>query len=323
MERGPVFIGGLAHSGKTALRLALAAHCDIALSRRTYMWNRFYGRYGDLAVEGNFERCLAEMLKVRAIRALCDDVDTIRAQFWQGEPVLGHAHAYGRLFSLFHEQYARRTGKSRWGDQLGFVERFADAIFEAYPTARMIHMMRDPRDSCEASMRLARFRSGKVGWETARWLCSAELAQRNQALYAGRYKVVQFETLALEPERTLRQLCDFLGERYEPAMVQTIAAHDADKRGRGNPARERRLSAPELAFSQEYARRKLQALGYALRPTPLSWRDRMRYALVDWPLNRAGMAAWRRYRRGRSETTFERGTNVHGGLPRPYGEACL
>src|SRR6266536_1371779 len=57
-DRGPIYIAGLAHSAKTPLRAALAAHPDISMTRRTYMWGRFYGRFGDLTDERNAERCL-------------------------------------------------------------------------------------------------------------------------------------------------------------------------------------------------------------------------------------------------------------------------
>ena len=58
-ERGPIFIGGLSQSGKTELRLALGAHPSIELTRHTDMWDRFYGRYGNLGRPRNLDRCLA------------------------------------------------------------------------------------------------------------------------------------------------------------------------------------------------------------------------------------------------------------------------
>lgn len=295
-QRGPIFIGGLAHSGKTALRLALDLLDDVAWSRRGVMWSQFYGRYGDLAVAANFERCLAAMLQRRAIRELCDDGDAIRDRFWQGTP------SYGHLFALFHECHAHKIGKSRWGEQSGFVERYADAIYEAYPTARMIHMMRDPRDSCAVAMQKERFRAGKIGWSTAIWLASAGLARRNQKVYGQRYKVVRFESLVAQPEQTLRELCAFLDEPYDAAMAQR-AVTSARSKAPGKPATGNSkgsmhegntpsLSRRQLAFIQAYTQDALHDLGYPLRSTPLSWRERARLYSVDWPINRAAMVAW-------------------------------
>src|SRR5262245_50478355 len=116
MNGGPIFIGGLAHSGKTELGLMLSAHPNIVLTRRTYMWTRFYNRYGDLNRSDNFERCLTAMLRHKYMQVLEPDPERIRQEFWQGPPT------YTRLFALFQEHYAERVGKPRWADQLGFIE---------------------------------------------------------------------------------------------------------------------------------------------------------------------------------------------------------
>jgi hypothetical protein len=297
MDSGPAFIGGLANSGKTELRLMLSAHCNIALTRRTYMWPRFYNRYGDLSQPDNFERCLIAMLWHKDIQALEPNPDRIRREFWQGPPT------YACLFALFHEHYAERLGKPRWGDQLGFIECYADPIFAAYPNAKMIHMIRDPRDRYEVSTTRTRHRKGKVGWDTARWLYSVSLATRNQERYSGRYKVVRYETLVAQPEETLRAICAFLNEDFTPAILtQGGAIRFRDKGGNGselgmstaasNNGFHKMMSKSEIAFTQAYARRDMLALGYSLEPTQLSFRERLLLYFVDWPINWAGMMAW-------------------------------
>lgn len=286
---GPIFIGGLAHSGKTPLRLALLAHPDIILTRRTYMWNRYYDRYGNLSNLSNLERCLGAMLSSRGIQALEPDPGRIRRAFDEGPAT------YARLFALFHEQYAERLGKRRWGDQLGFVERFADPIFEAYPGAQMIQMIRDPRDRSEEAMMQSRYRKGKVGWSMARWLHSAELTQYNQRRYSDRYKVVRYESLLAQPEETLRDICSFLGERFLPGMVAaaTDAGPDKGDGGKtGGGARARQMSKRDVAFTQAYARAQLVDFDYPIEATELTLSERILFYLVDWPANRAGMGAW-------------------------------
>jgi hypothetical protein len=298
MKQHPIFIGGLAHSGKTPLRLFLSRHPNLVLTRQTYMWNRFYNRYGDLSVRQNFERCLADMLQTKGIKVLQPDVERIRQEFGQG------AATYGRLFALFHEHHAERSGKARWGDQLGFVEHFAEPIFAAYPQAKMIHMIRDPRDRYEVAMALSHQRKGKVGWDTARWLYSAELTQKNRTLYPDQYKVVRYETFRANPEETLREICLFLGEEFVPDLLAdrpiNFGTDEAD--GQQSLARQAliqidkagysRLSKQDLLFTQAYAKQQLLAFDYALESPKLSLSDRLLFYLVDWPVNRIGMAAW-------------------------------
>lgn len=301
MDRGPIFVGGLDHSGKTLMRLSLSSHPNIAMTRRTYMWTRFYNRYGDLSQPGNFERCLTAMLRHKQTSVLKPDPNRIRREFWQGEPT------YARLFALLHEHYAEQVGRPRWGDQLGFIERYADMIFAAYPTAKMIHMIRDPRDRYEASMVAARYRFGKAGEATARWLHSVGLARRNQQRYPERYTIVRYETFVPRREETLREVCAFLNEDFVPAMLTlegavrfgtaedkqpveepvSDLARAASGEGNGKPMPKR-----ERAFMQAYAGRDMLAYGYELEPIRFSPGDRLLFACLDWPLNRARMTAW-------------------------------
>ena len=78
MNDGPVFIGGLAFSGKTPLRIALSAHPRLELTRKTAMWTRFHGRFGDLSADRNLDRCLDVMLADPAIAALHPDRAQVR-----------------------------------------------------------------------------------------------------------------------------------------------------------------------------------------------------------------------------------------------------
>ena len=78
MGAGPIFIGGLSFSGKTELRLMLSSHPNLAFSRRTYMWPRYFERYGDLSRSEQLERCLADMLRNKHIMALSPDPERIR-----------------------------------------------------------------------------------------------------------------------------------------------------------------------------------------------------------------------------------------------------
>jgi hypothetical protein len=290
MADGPIFIGGLSFSGKTPLRLMLTAHPSIAITRRTYMWPRYYGRFGDLGRPANFARCLEAMLAYKHIRALQPDAERIRREFWAGEPT------YARLFALFQQHFAERAGKPRWGDQLGFIERYVDPIFRAYPTATMIHMLRDPRERYAEATPHKRRRPGKLGWDTARWLRSALLAERNRRRYAGRYTVVRYESLLARPEETLRAICAFIGEEFLPEMLTmegAIRFGPEAALGVAQAPAPAAMTSAEVAFTQLHARRQMLAHGYRPASTRLTVGERLRFYAVEWPINLAGMLAWR------------------------------
>jgi hypothetical protein len=289
MDSGPIFIGGLSFSGKTPLRLMLSSHPRIVITRRTYMWPRFYGRFGDLSRRDNFERCLEAMLQFKHTHNLQPDARRIRQEFWQGPPT------YSRLFGLFHEHFAARMGKPRWGDQLGGVEQFADPILAAYPSGQMIHMIRDPRERFKASLVAVPGRKGKAGWEAAQWRHSVRLATRNQQCYPGRYKVVQYERLLASPEETLRDICSFLDESFVSAMLTMEGAFrmgdDEEKRNTRLPAPGQEtgvsISGSDLAFIQLYTRREMLAFNYQpalIHLSPQEWPE----LCLRWLFNLAG-----------------------------------
>lgn len=166
-------------------------------------------------------------------------------------------------------------------------------------------MIRDPRESFAQAMSLSRYRKGKVGWSTARWLHSADLAQRNLSRYPHRYKVVRYETLMSHSENTLQEICAFLQESCTPAMIRAASLDRKGESGNTNecqfPAHaeklagndRERITQRELAFTQDYTRRHLMRFGYPLEPAQLPLMERILFYLFDWPANRAGMAAWR------------------------------
>jgi hypothetical protein len=302
VEPGPIFIGGPDRCGKTTLRAFLVSHPRISIPAvGSNMWTYFYGQYGDLSQKNNFERCLQAMIRYKHVHFLKPDPERIRREFWQGTPT------YARLFALFHQHHSEREGKPRWGDQTGLIERYADHVFAAHPTARMIHMLRDPRDRYQASLALWPDGKGRAGGATARWLYSESLARRNQRRYPQGYKIVRFEMLIREPEQTLRQVCKFLNEEYVPTMLSMDGALDRREKlcqGRNiepdaSPLSEEfiglyREAIPkrEIAFMQWFAGKRMAALGYLPDPIPFSPMERLYYAAFDWPLNLARMAAW-------------------------------
>ena len=299
VDRGPVFIGGIERSGKTYMRFMLSSHSPLAFTRRTNIWPNIYSRFGDLSQVSNFERCLEAMMQNKHIRALEPDTERIRQEFWRGIP------SYARLFALVHVQYAERQGKSRWGDQTELIERFADLIFDAYPDAKIIHMLRDPRDVYEASLaRKPRDRS-RVGDLTARWLYSAAWATRNHQVYPDRYKIVRYESLVSQPKETLGDVCEFLGIEYQPAMLRmedvprfwigdeehTIIGDTPLKKdfiGRFRKG----ISVYEIAFIQKYTGNFLPQYDYSFELIRFSTAEKLRFYLIEWGINAAHMRSW-------------------------------
>lgn len=107
------------------------------------------------------------------------------------------------------------------------LEVYASEFATAFPDARFIHLIRDPRDN------FAALRAGVERYKTFgddeksllysmmhRALLGMRLAASNRAaLGADRYMVVRFEDVVGKPEETLRSISDWLGIGFSETML--------------------------------------------------------------------------------------------------------
>lgn len=299
---GPIFVTGADRSGTTLLFAILASHPDIAMVRRTNLWRYFHGRYGRLDDPINLERALDEMFRYQRIDRLAPDRSRILEDFRSGPPT------YGNLFSLFHRHRAGADGRARWGDKSLHSEYYAARIFDEFPDATVIHMLRDPRDRYASVRRRHGRDQAKVAAAMGRWLASARAGRRNERRFAGAYLVLRYEDLVREPEATMRTVCGLVGVPYASAMLSMGGASEHREAG-GNSSfgdlepgtishkglgRYRSVLAPrEVAFIQAIARRAMAAAGYERAGVGMSVSDRARFVAWDLPWHGFEVTGWR------------------------------
>ena len=282
----PVFVSGTNRSGTTLMYALLASHPNLSMVRRTDMWRYFYGQFGDLSQEENFEQCLDAMLRYKRVVNLEPDPERIRREFWQGPPT------YGRLFALFHQHHAERIGKPRWGDKSLHTEKYASQIFTEFPQAKIIHIIRDPRDRYTSVLKRLNATSSRIGVDVIKWLASTRVARRQAQRNPDRFLIVPYETLAQRPAETLHQVCEFIGETYTPEMLTMKGAPRYHKAGANTSFEQVKpgvistrsigrfrqvISQWEIAFIQTFAGRLMAEFGYELEPVRLSGRGRLAY----------------------------------------------
>jgi hypothetical protein len=301
MSKGPIFIAGLERSGTSLIYALLASHPNIAMTRRTNLWTYFYNQYGDLSKPQNFERCLKDLVRYKRLVPVQLDAEKLQDDFNKGPMT------YPRLFALIEEQYAQRLGRPRWGDKSLNTERYADQIFEAYPNARILHMQRDPRDRYASAVKRWKVSRGGAGVGSAVWLSSLNLARRHQARYPSQYLIVRYETLAREPEKTLKKICSFIGEEYDPVMLEMRGAEQFRDEG-GNSSYGQHepgristrsigrfgevLSPRQVAFMQVAVGTKMDEFDYEPNLIKLSVPEGLQFLLFDLPVNYFRMLVW-------------------------------
>lgn len=138
------------------------------------------------------------------------------------------------LLQSFYDVFnPERLQNSRiWLDKSPLSHLFADEIFEALPSTKFIHILRDPKDNFASvgGSFLKRVRS-RVKREALLWryrIWSAQsfyYAKRNLKKFGSdRYKVVRFRDLCLEPERLITEIAAFIGIPVMDILFQPTRA---------------------------------------------------------------------------------------------------
>jgi hypothetical protein len=214
----PVLIIGTERSGSNLLRLILNEHSSIAVPHPPHFMRYFapvVRSYGDLN-------------DLRRRRALVRDALTLLRTHihpWEypidPERVVQEAHPslFGVVTAIY-DQYRAATGKERWGCKSTFMVDYIDEVLAVMPEAKFVWLVRDPRDVA-ASSRKSVFSPYHPVLTAQLWVEQQEKGfAALERLGEGQVHLLRYEDLVSEPEKGVRALSEFLGEPFEPRMLE-------------------------------------------------------------------------------------------------------
>ncbi|WP_096787997.1 sulfotransferase [Rhodobacter sp. CZR27] len=208
----PVFVYGAMRSGTTMFRLMLNGHGRIANPGEVDFFFSFLKKDPTHATGWRYD--------LEALR-----IDRI----FQGSRLLLADGKDGLdLLADFMRQHSERNpGKIL---TYNIHHTLAEAV-ELFPDARIIHMLRDPRDVAYSSIGMGWAHSVFYGID--HWISSERQWELPSArLPEGNVLTLRYKRLLLDIEPQLRAVCDFIGTSYDPGMVRyhemsTYSAPDA------------------------------------------------------------------------------------------------
>ena len=284
-RRAPVFIVGAARSGTTLLQQMLDHHPSFAIPWESHFIIDFHmclGRFGDLNDIRNREAL---------IRAIGRYANVSWKEREDGEWIPGLNDNAARLAEIAPPTYAgvvdtiygffaSQRGAPRWGDKTpGYVDSL-HVLHSMFPAARFIHIIRDGRD-CAASLIPMSFGPNTAYLAARKWRKCVQHGLNFAEKHPEAIYTIRYEDLIDQPEKYLREICTFVGEEFQPAMldyhrdglervrlrpaaenIHTRIAQPPNKQRQGRWKKD--LSVSQVRVFEAVAGELLQKLGYEI-----------------------------------------------------------
>ena len=259
-DRSPVFVFGALRSGTTVFRLMLNAHDRVGNPGEMDFLFDFLHRG---AAGWHYDRSGLETNRIFAASGLNlpDDKDGLDL-----------------LDDFLDQLEARQKGR-----QLCItLHRNIAKVAKVLPKARIIHMLRDPRDVARSSIGMGW--AGTLYHGVGHWI-ETEREWSDTMFPTDQVLTLTYEGLFRDIRHELSRVCDFLGAEFSDEM---LGYHHDTTYGPPDPALveqwKRKAHPRDIALVEGLAQDLMEARGYALAGTPatpalperlgLSWRNR-------------------------------------------------
>jgi hypothetical protein len=126
-----------------------------------------------------------------------------------------------RPYCLMLEAYIEAEGKNRWGEKTPTNFFFCDILYEMFPEAQFIHLVRDPRAVVRSANQFPRLPDDTiVNASNWRHFMSAGYHRLTRHVPPAQRRTIRYEDLTSNPEEVVREICRFIDEPFEEQMLR-------------------------------------------------------------------------------------------------------
>ena len=215
-----VIIGCSASSGSTVLARLLDCHPEIACGRELYLFSKplLYDDYGFVRRRARMVRWLGlssgPLDEGRAVLKAVASYGLSRGRAWS---MLRASASLVELAERFRMHLCATTGKAVWAEKTPANVLCFARFLAAFPHGRVIHLVRDPRDSMLSIMRRGGGCSAIRAAET--WL--TRVAAGHAVAGDPRVLEVRYEDLVRAHPQVMEQVCGFIGVSHDPSYFES------------------------------------------------------------------------------------------------------
>ena len=213
------FIIGRARSGTTLLRTMFDAHPNVIIPLESPIIMHLYRKYGKVKRwdSETLNSFYEDTLKVKDFCKWEIDNESLRNSILdQPEDI-----TYKELINLIYLSTVSFFPKSEIqliGDKNPVYSISIKSIILRYPEAKYIHLQRDYRAHILSMLNAGLYAKDVIAL-AYRWKYSAKIISKIKNKFPEKFYSVRYEDLVNDPERYLKEMCDFLGIVFYPDMI--------------------------------------------------------------------------------------------------------
>jgi len=208
-----LFVVGVGRSGTSLLQAMLASHTEINFLPESSFFRRYVCQREIPFEAAEAKAVLQADARVARLGFNFDSVD-----FSQLSSNWPEKDLYERFFSqLNHSAYV--------GDKDPQCIEFAELMLEIWPTCRVIHIFRDPRDVLASKKKADWSKHRSTFFHLVAGAAQFGLGQlATRQFGTERVFTLRYEGVLSEPRQSMTQVCEWLGLEFEEGMLEFNAA---------------------------------------------------------------------------------------------------
>ena len=228
MNNEPIFLTGVQRSGTTLLAAMLAAHSRLNCGPETHFFSRLAQSDPDKLIApatwpDEAVRFVTSISHTNFSQGSDERVPLLEKHGLTSAQIAGYLKEQipctAAILNAIEDPCMLRAGKQRWVEKTPDHTLQLDLIRQTFPSSPVIRILRDPRDVAISLTKVPwgakSFLEGLGPWKRLDE-ASFTFFEHDQNCYG-----LSYEDLIRDPDGELQKLCAFLGEEFEPAMLDT------------------------------------------------------------------------------------------------------
>jgi len=218
-DKNPIFIVGAARSGTTLLSMILNSHSKIGFFGETQAYHVIRYKYAT-----NFEK------KKNLNRFLRDWNSHVKSNtpypdLLKEEKViekLKTSKTYAETINVVMEAFINQEKKTIWGDKSPSHIFRLKTILEAFPKAKIIHIVRDPRSVITSQLEAFNrnnFSDKNIVLKALYWNAVVKKKKKYDRIDHNNYMLCTYESVIEDTLLSIKKICQFLNVEFEQGML--------------------------------------------------------------------------------------------------------